>query len=393
MRLHLSSYTIGLFLMLTLAGCSGSSTPGPQTWLDQPLDGATLSMAKQVVMAHASSPHGVKDIEFVADNVFLGGVSGGGQQFVEAQVEWLPSAPGKYAIRAKAEDSKGGIGPEAVAYVIVEGLFMPTPSAPAGPAPTVWPTPLPLIQATATLAPTPQPLVAPTHTPYPTPQPWVAPTHTPYPTPSWTLMRPYPTPTPTPVPMAADIRLWADQDTVQAGSCTTVRWHVSGVRAYWVDGDAGAGDDGAKPICPCDDETHTLRAAKTDGSEQSLSVNISVQGRCAAPPPPPAGDREGPSIEAWLEPQGTSDSGCRAFVRAEVSDASGVGWVRFHYALDGDGWNTFDLPPLGGDDYGMTIPGASGGAGIEYRVEAGDRAGNISQTGTQRESLPICGPG
>ena len=262
MRLHLSSYTIGLFLLLALAGCSGSSAPGPNTWLDQPLDGARLSLERQVVMAHASSPHGVKDIEFVADNVFLGGVSGGGQKFVAAQVEWLPGAPGRYAIRARAMDGQGRIGPEAVAYVIVEGLLTPTPTpaAASGPSPTpprVQPTatfspaPMPLVQPTATPWPTP-PLVAPTQTPWPTPPaiPTATPPPPPFPTPTWTPARPYPTHTPTPVPMAADIRLWADQDTVQAGSCTTVRWHVSGVRAYWVDGDAGAGDDGVRQICP-----------------------------------------------------------------------------------------------------------------------------------------------
>jgi hypothetical protein len=78
----------------------------------------------------------------------------------------------------------------------------------------------------------------------------------------------------------ADIRFWADSESVQAGSCTRVVWHVSNVGAYWVNGRAGVGDDGSFQTCPCQDETHTLRVRLRDGTEQSLSLTIRVVGEC-----------------------------------------------------------------------------------------------------------------
>lgn len=404
-------YVIALFFALSLAGCAGS-TPGPNTWIDKPLDGDRVGMEKMTILAHAANTLGIDHVEFVANDVFLGSVSGGGVRFAEVSIEWLPPATGRYAIRAVAVDSKGNNGPQAVAHVIVEGLATAAPSAPPAPSVAITSTPAPLVQPTAT--PTPAPLVQPTATPTPTPlaQPTATPTPTPLaqptatptpvppaqptlsPTPKPTPTAPTPTPTPTP-PIPADLRFWVDRDTVQAGECTTVRWHVSGVRAYWVDGNAGAGDDGDMEICPCDDETHTLHVVKADGSEHDLSVSVSTRGECAAPPPPPPGDDEGPSIEeAWLEPRGTSDTGCRVFAHAQVSDESGVGWVRFHWAIDGDGWNTIDMGHLGGNDYESPVPGTSGGSGtIEFRVEAGDVHGNTSQNGPNQQNLPFCGPG
>ena len=88
------------------------------------------------------------------------------------------------------------------------------------------------------------------------------------------------TPPPMPPLPEAEIRLWADEDNVRAGSCTMIRWHVSGVRAYWVDGQPGMGDDGSRQVCPCEAETHTLHVVKADNSEQDFRVTIQVRGQC-----------------------------------------------------------------------------------------------------------------
>ena len=62
-------------------------------------------------------------------------------------------------------------------------------------------------------ADTPTPLAAP-----PSSTPVIPPTAT---------MTPFPVTLPAPPPPPADIRLWADNDVVAAGSCTMIRWHVS----------------------------------------------------------------------------------------------------------------------------------------------------------------------
>jgi hypothetical protein len=93
--------------------------------------------------------------------------------------------------------------------------------------------------------------------------------------------------TPTPVRRlpVADIRFWVDNVSVAAGSCTTLRWHVTNIKAYWVDGQAGSGDDGSRQVCPCQDETHVLHVVKSDGSQQDYQVSIDVKGTCVTPTP------------------------------------------------------------------------------------------------------------
>lgn len=95
------------------------------------------------------------------------------------------------------------------------------------------------------------------------------------------------TPTPTPTtyvpPLPAEISFWADSESIRAGDCTHIRWHVANVSAYWVDGEGKTGSDGSKKVCPCEDKTYTLRVRKTDGSEQSFHVTVHVSGSCYTP--------------------------------------------------------------------------------------------------------------
>lgn len=154
----------------------------------------------------------------------------------------------------------------------------------------------------------------------------ISPTDTPVP--------PTDTPVPPPPP-PSDVRLWADSENVQAGKCTTIRWHVSNVNAYWVNGQPGADDDGSHQTCPCQDETHTLRAVKKDGSEQTLSVTIRVSGQCAAPPPPQE-DTTPPPVPSPAVPANGLELSCRSkqtLVWVPVSDDSG-GPVVYYVKLE-----------------------------------------------------------
>jgi uncharacterized protein YraI len=122
-------------------------------------------------------------------------------------------------------------------------------------------------------APPPPPTatpVPPTATPSPTATA-VPPTSTPTPTP--------PTPTNTPVPPPPlGVDFHADTTTLHEGECTTLRWHVTGVAAYWVDGAPGVGDDGSKQVCdPVGTTTHTLHIQKLDSTTQDFTVIITVQ--------------------------------------------------------------------------------------------------------------------
>jgi hypothetical protein len=210
--------------------------------------------------------------------------------------------------------------------------------------------------------------------------PDVTPTHTPTPTPSITPTPPppmprAPTPTFTPTPTRtppADIRLWADDENVKAGSCTTVHWHVSNVKAYWVDGNAGAGDDGGFKTCPCQAETHTLRAAMRDGSERNLSVTVNVSGQCQS-----TQDTTPPSAPSPLKPQGTLECVKDVMLRwTAASDKSGIAgyYVKLEREIKKDQWQTVrGWWPVNGEALKVDVD-----CGIHYRwaVRAQDGAGN-----------------
>jgi len=106
-------------------------------------------------------------------------------------------------------------------------------------------------------------------------------TDTPIPTPTFVQ----PTLLPSPIPLPSEIQFWADSNLVAAGSCTMIHWHVVGVKAYWVDGQPGAGDDGSRQVCPCQTETHTLHVVKLDDSQQDFQLTVQVRGRCVTPTP------------------------------------------------------------------------------------------------------------
>jgi hypothetical protein len=239
------------------------------------------------------------------------------------------------------------------------------------------------------------PPITPTHTPTPTGTPTPTPTGTSTATPTITQEPPTPTFTPTPTippPPPSDIRLWADNENIQAGKCTTIRWHVSNVNAYWIDGQPGAGDDGSFQTCPCQDETHSLRAVKRDGSEQNLSVTIRVSGQCAAPPAPPQ-DTTPPPVPSPLKPKGDLPE-CYKDVMlrwSAVSDDSD-GPVRYDIKRElevkkgqwqtAGGWGL-----VSGEELRVNVE-----CGVHYRwaVRARDGAGNYSDWSSWLDfSIPL----
>lgn len=108
--------------------------------------------------------------------------------------------------------------------------------------------------------------------PRPSPSPRLSPT------PSRTLA-PLLTPSPTasPTPAAATVNLSADKSELTAGECTTLRWTVTGVRSYSLDGAGKAGDSGSEKVCPKETTTYTLTATLPDGSEIKRTVRIKVR--------------------------------------------------------------------------------------------------------------------
>ncbi|MFB0534284.1 MAG: fibronectin type III domain-containing protein, partial [Anaerolineae bacterium] len=218
---------------------------------------------------------------------------------------------------------------------------------------------------------TPTSTPTPTDTATPTPTGTSEPTSTSTPTSTNT-----PTSTPTNTP-TADVRLSVDNDQIKAGQCTTVRWHVENVQAYWVNGQPGAGADGSFQTCPCQNETHRLRAIKMDGSEVNLEVTIHVSGQCAPPP-----DTTGPPAPSPIAPNDPDKYFNCVWIEitlqwSAVKDPSGI--ERYAVKLERQVGNTWQ--PIGGWESTSTsvkVKIATDWCGykLRWRVRAKDGAGN-----------------
>ena len=126
----------------------------------------------------------------------------------------------------------------------------------------------PVVNDTSSPTPTSTPKPAATDTPTPTDDP--ASTSTPTPQPTATS----PAPTPTPYVM-----FQADQEDLSAGTCTTLRWRVEYVYEAYLDGQLVPSSD-TMTVCPCEDETHTLRVIYKDDTEEDFNIALSVTGTC-----------------------------------------------------------------------------------------------------------------
>jgi hypothetical protein len=125
----------------------------------------------------------------------------------------------------------------------------------------------PVVNDTPTPTATPKP--AATDTPTPTDGP--TPTATPTPQPTATSQA-GPTPTPS-------VMFQADQENLNAGTCTTLRWRVERVQEVYLDGRVVSSAD-TTTVCPCEDETHTLRVLYKDDTKEDFDIALSVTGAC-----------------------------------------------------------------------------------------------------------------
>jgi uncharacterized protein YgiM (DUF1202 family) len=160
-----------------------------------------------------------------------------------------------------------------------------------------------------------------------------------------------PTPTPPPAPPtntpppSAEISFTADSTELNQGQCTRLRWRVKNVAAYFVDGVAGAGDEGDREVCdPVGTNTHTLRVQKRDGTTQDFTVTINV--RATGMPRP-----------NLISPDDNEnfDEGDR--VNFDWSDVSAPGTITYNIEIqsedDGEWENWRTVTGLNESDYGM----------------------------------------
>ncbi|MBI1880540.1 MAG: SH3 domain-containing protein, partial [Chloroflexi bacterium] len=92
---------------------------------------------------------------------------------------------------------------------------------------------------------------------------------------------PLPTPTASPTP-STRIDFRVDRTEIKRGECVTFSWNVSGVQAVYFQGKGVSGDNQSRRECPNDTTTYTLRIERTDGSEDTRSIQINVSADVAS---------------------------------------------------------------------------------------------------------------
>lgn len=111
----------------------------------------------------------------------------------------------------------------------------------------------------------------------------------------------------------------------------------------------------------------------------------------AIPPPAPRADTSGPSFGA----SNLYFNDCRAFGQADVSDPSGVGWMKLGYNLNGEGWKWVWMQNTVGvwqSEAGAPLQSGIGTpiGDIQYQFKAADTLGNESTSSVYRYNYTSC---
>ena len=109
-----------LIVSLPQTAC-GSSGPGPNSWIDRPLDQTHHPLEPVEIMAHASSANGVASFEITIDGESIHQESVGGSRLEKTEAEWVPAEPGVYTVGAKATDKSGNTGKEVTSVIYIGG--------------------------------------------------------------------------------------------------------------------------------------------------------------------------------------------------------------------------------------------------------------------------------
>jgi hypothetical protein len=347
--LNLLIYILTLFSVLGTSACGRVADAGPRVWIDFPGDGVSVPLGTVVtVMSHAYAQGGVAEIVLTIDGAAYrrDAPATPGAQYVQVSQDWLPPAEGIYALQVQAYGVGGQLS-NTVSITVRVGGITPTPTA------TTPPTSTPT--ATATTPPTS------TFTPSPT------------------------------IPPNAGIQFWADPPQIQAGTCTTIRWHVENA-ARVIFGNVDQPFDGSYQACLCHSERYTLTVVQLDASQVSQTLDIPVNGSCVTPttpapqqeqqpPPQPQQDTTAPPVPSPAVPANGLTLSCRStqtLVWMPVKDPSSP--VRYYVKLEisvkkGQWQSAGGYGPITGKQVDANVQ-----CGGIYRwvVRAEDAAGNVS---------------
>jgi hypothetical protein len=358
-----------LALLVVILSCAPVQA-GPRAWIDWPREGFETSVGTTVTLiGHAYAEEGVAEVRLEVNKQAYRVVTPdqAGEQFVEASADWFAEEPGTYLLSLIAFDANGQASNPASVTVSVIGE---APEATSTPEPEETPPPA---------TPTPR---EPAATTVPTQTPRAA-TATP------------PPPTATPLPPRI-VSFEVDRSQITAGQCVEFAWRVEGSpTAIYFDGE-GVTSPASRSVCPPSTKHFKLRAVGPGGEDTESLTVVVVQ------PSPTAQDTQGPLIQNETGPQqvwAPDGSACRDDepyqFQANVSDPSGVLWVKLIYSINQGPDQSGGMQLVSGTTYRLqyTLPNLNGDGGtFRWHIRACDEVNpmNCSDSGSHSISILDC---
>ena len=78
-----------------------------------------------------------------------------------------------------------------------------------------------------------------------------------------------------PPPPAPVIQFSVDQNPINQGQCTTLRWYTQNIDSVYLNGEGVAGE-GSREVCPTQETTYTLDVKLQDGTTQTQQITVRV---------------------------------------------------------------------------------------------------------------------
>jgi hypothetical protein len=377
---------LSMLLVLMFTSACGGETAGSGTfvWIDVPVNGLTIPIGQPVhVEGHATSSDGIARVEIWINGALTATISSlhVDGELARFSYDWTPPGAGDYTIQAIGFGGGGQASEPDTTRIIVGEQTGPTPvigcptPVGGGPTPVSCPT---LVEGTGCPTPVgggPTPVSCPTLVEgegCPTP---VGGGPTPVSCPTLIV-----TDTPVP-PEGAVIQFWAEPPEIQAGACTTIRWHLENVQGV-VFGGIQQQMDGSYQDCLCDPQRYTLTVTHLDGSEEKRTVDISVTGSCVTPTATsPPQDTTPPPAPSPAVPDNGLTLGCKAsqnLVWLPVDDPSGIAsyQVGVQRHSGDNNWQAVGGSPFTASGKNVSVPVECGWY-YRWRVRAVDGKGNI----------------
>jgi hypothetical protein len=377
---------------LTIAACNPEDQKKiaqgkPHSWIDAPLNNASLPLAPVNVVSHSSDLASIAQVELSINGNILRTDANQDttQSLVVMNQLWSPPSAGNYTLLVRAKNLAGAWGESAQVVVTIAGNITPTPTR--------------------------VPIVAPNVTATPTRMPTLVPSATPTNLPNVT------------------IRFTADDTTLDPGQCATLQWAVTGASQVQLDNVIVNATD-TKRVCPQTTEIFRLRVTTLDRQiiERTLTLTINPFTRTptrlpTVTPVPQVATRTptlvpvvntGPTVGAPSfsatqlmyanSPSCTPSRTARVQVAVAASDPNGVASVTMYYRvadqsqLNATSYSAIPMSLSGGNwTYLLVAPNFGSGSYItgwlQFYFVATDSLGTSTTTSTYGSSVSLiyCG--